>query len=398
MNFSINDRAINNKTPTYIIAELSCNHNGNFDEAIRIIEAAAEAGANCIKLQTYTPETISRDFGEQNACIKGTDWDGYSTFDLYKAAYTPWEWHTKLAERADYFGMDIFSSPFDESAVDFLVEQKVPALKVASFEVVDIKLLEKMAKTGLPVIMSNGMTTPSELCKAVQILRSNGCKNISILHCNSGYPALFEDANLKTIPAISDIFADENGPVTVGLSDHTLWADPENRNKPMGHITPTEAVRFGARIVEIHLIMNRAEGKALMKEKKGGFDWAFSREPDELKRMIDCIRKVECDPEWQYDSEEERQIARLTHGKVWMWPTEKEKPSRKIRPSLYSTAYIHAGEKLIFQGGNNNAGNFDSIRPNDGLPIEYTDIINGAYALCDIKPGEPIQWKHILKK
>ncbi len=398
MSFKIGDRKIGLEHPTYVIAELSCNHNGDINEAFAVIDAAADAGADCVKLQTYKPETISRDFGDNNINIKGTEWDGYSTFDLYKKAYTPWDWYQKLADHAKHHGMDIFSSPFDETAVDFLVEQNTPCLKVASFEVVDTKLLEKMAKTGLPIIMSNGMTTPEELTRAVSILREHGCKDLSLLHCNSGYPALFEEANLKTIPVLSDVYADENGPLTAGLSDHTLWADPETRQIPMGHITPTESVRFGARIIEVHLMSSRADSRALMEDKKGGFDWAFSREPHELKQMIDCIRAVEKDPEWQYDTQAERDTAALTHGKIWMWPTSKEWPSRGVRPSLYVTANIKKGDKLIFQGGHTNDGNFDSIRPNEGLDIQYTDIVNGAKVTHDIKMGEPLTWKHVLLK
>lgn len=380
--FNIGKRKVGGDAPCYIIAEISCNHNGDFDEARKIIEAAAAAGADSVKLQTYTADTITRNFKYKS---EGTMWAGMDLHALYAKAHTPWEWHKDLAKVAADNGMQLFSSPFDETAVDFLVDQGVEVLKVASFEAVDTKLMEYMAKTGLPIIVSNGMTDFLEMKESIDVLRSAGAKDIAALHCNSGYPASFSEVNLATIPAIADIFD-----VVPGLSDHTLYFDHENKADPQAHVSPVEGVRFGAKIIELHLMLDRAEGKALFEKDAGGYDWPFSREPAELKKMIDMIRRFEKDGVIEYETEGERIAAAATHGKVCFDPTERELASRSFRPTLWVVEDVKAGDFFKFAGGKQ--GNLDSIRPGGGLHVRYADFLEGRTATRDIPAGTPVNW------
>lgn len=370
--------------PCYIIAEVSCNHNGDFDEAVKIIKAAKYAGADAVKLQTYTADTMTRDFTKMP---KGTMWENMDLHGLYKKAQTPWDWHEKLKKVADAEGLHIFSSPFDETSVDYLVEQNVPVLKLASFEVVDIKLIEKMASTGLPIIMSNGMTDFLEMDEAIRTLRHCGVEDIALLHCNSGYPARFEEANLKTIPVLEKMFD-----CVTGLSDHTLFDDPDHHSGPMAHVAPLEAVKRGAKIIEVHLQLDRAEAKALFDKDEGGYDWAFSREPEELKTMIDMIRQYERDGEADYKTGAERNAAKRALGQVCFEPTAKEHASRLLRPSLWVTKEIRKGDIFHFAAEDKDGGNFDSIRPGGGLHIRFTDFVEGRIASRDIEQGEPLAW------
>lgn len=381
-NFKIQNRLIGKDQPCYIIAEISCNHEGNIEEAKAIIRAASECGADAVKLQTYTADTMTRDF---NTKPKGTIWEKTDLYSLYQKAYTPWEWYDELQKCADSFGLHLFSSPFDETAVDFLETQNVPAYKVASFEIVDTKLLQKVAATGKPVIISNGMTDYLELKEAVDTLRAAGVKDLAVLHCNSGYPAAFDEANLNTIPAIEKLF----GCVT-GLSDHTLFANPVTYADPLAHITAFEAVKKGAKIIEVHLMLDRTKARSLMEKNEGGFDWPFSREPLELKKTIDLIRAYEAGETIPYDTELEKSVAASTHGSVCFEPTPREIASRAARPSLWVVADIKAGEPLKFCGGK--PGNFDSIRPGGGLHIRYADMLDGTKAARNLKAGEPLEW------
>lgn len=383
--FKIGKRIIGNEHPCYIIAEISCNHEGDKEEAKRIIDAAAVAGADAVKLQIYTADTISRNFDRR---AEGTIWEDIDLHALYSKAQTPWEWSKELKEYANSCGLDLFASPFDETAVDFLVhELDVPALKIASFEIVDTKLLQKVARTGLPIIVSNGMTDFLEIKEAVDILKENGCAELALLHCNSGYPAAFEEANLKTMRVMGSLFD-----TVVGLSDHTLFADHENYKDPMAHVTPLEAVRLGAKIIEVHLTSDRTQARALFEKGEGGFDWPFSMEPDELRKMIDMIRTYEKTGEINYETSQEQSMAHVTHGFVNFKPTEKELNSRNVRPSLWVVQDMKAGDEFIFGAENKDKGNFDSIRPSGGLHIRYTDYIEGKKATRDIAAGEPIVW------
>lgn len=383
----IDGKPIGEQHPSYIIAEVSCNHEGDFNEARRIIEAAAAAGADAVKIQTYTADTISRNFGTRP---KDTIWESLDLYKLYDKAHTPWNWTKDLMSVAKDNGLHFFSSPFDETAVDFLVDAGVPALKVASFEVVDTKLLEHMAKTGLPIIMSNGMTDYLEMEESVRVLRDHGVKDLALLHCNSGYPASFHEANLKTIPAIAELFD-----VVAGLSDHTLFLDADNYAKPLAHVTPVEAVRFGARVIELHLMLDRTHARSLFEKKEGGYDWPFSREPDELKKMIDMIRHYERTGEIIYETQDEKAAAAATHGRVCFEPTAKEMNSRNLRPSLWVVEDMKAGEQFHF-AAMTRKGNFDSIRPAGGMHVRFTDFVNGKKAARDVKAGEPLSWDMIL--
>lgn len=386
--FYIKDRKVGANQPCYIIAEISCNHEGDKEEAKKIIHAAAEAGADAVKIQTYTADTITRDFSNKP---EGTMWADIDLYALYKKAHTPWDWSFELKEVSESLGLHFFSSPFDETAVDFLVKDLgVPVLKIASFEIVDTKLLEKAAKSGLPIILSNGMSDFLELKEAIDCLRQHGCKDLAVLHCNSGYPAAFHEANLKTIPAMAELFD-----TVIGVSDHTLYYDHENHETPMAHITPLEAVKLGAKVVEVHLMTDRAYARTLFEKQEGGFDWPFSREPEELARSIKMIREYEANGHIEYDTQQEADIAQIPHGKVNFAPTEKELKSRVARPSLWVVKNVKAGEVLSFAAENKEHGNFDSIRPAGGLHVRFTDLIHGKKAAKDLRAGQPLSWEDI---
>lgn len=347
MNIKINTREIGPNFPTYIIAEMSANHGKDFNKAIRIIKAAKNAGADAVKLQTYTPDTITINCENDYFKIKGTIWEGKNLYQLYEDAYTPWEWQPKLKKVADEIGIELFSTPFDETAVDFLEKMEVPAYKIASFEIVDIPLLRKIGCTGKPVIMSTGMASLSEIDEAVCTLRAYGCKELALLKCVSTYPASPEEMNLKTIPNLSQTFQ-----VPVGLSDHSM-ALP----------VPVAAVCLGACIVEKHFTLNRDEP---------GPDSAFSLEPDEFKEMVQAIRTTE-----------------KALGKVSYEITEKEKESRVFRRSLFVVEDIKKGEAFTEK-------NVRSIRPGNGFHTRYLKDIIGKKVVKDILKGTPITWDCLI--
>jgi pseudaminic acid synthase len=340
---SINERKIGPGHPAYIIAEMSANHNQNFERAVKIIEAAKNAGADAVKLQTYTPDTITIDCDNEYFRIKGTIWEGKNLHDLYSEAYAPWEWQPKLKQVADKLALDLFSSPFDSTAVDFLEGMEVPAYKVASFEVVDLPLLRKISKTKKPIIMSTGMATLSEIDEAVQTIRGAGGSDLALLKCTSAYPAPIEEINLRTIPHLAEAFG-----VPAGLSDHT-----------MGSAVPLAAVTLGACIVEKHLTLSR---------KEPGPDSAFSMEPHEFKEMVEAVRIVE-----------------KAVGEVHYEVTENERASRVFRRSLFVVKNIKAGEQFTEE-------NVRSIRPGHGLHTRYFDIILNSRARMALKKGTPLNW------
>lgn len=340
----INARRIGPGFPVYIVAEMSANHNQSFEQAIRIIEAAKEAGADAIKIQTYTPDTITIDCDNEYFRIKGTIWDGRTLYDLYGEAYTPWDWQPRLLEVANSVGIDLFSSPFDATAVDFLEDMHVPAYKVASFENVDIPLLRRIAATGKPVIMSTGMASLAEIDEAVQTLRVAGAEQVALLKCTSAYPSPAEAMNLRTIPHLAEAFD-----VPVGLSDHTLAA-----------AVPVAAVALGACIVEKHFALSRATA---------GPDSAFSLEPHEFKAMVDAVRTVE-----------------KAIGKVHYGVNEREAASRAFRRSLFVVQDMRAGDAFSEE-------NVRSIRPAYGLHTRHLSEVLGHTAKQDIKRGTPLEWK-----
>ena len=336
------------KKPTFIIAELSANHNQDFELAVKTIKAMKEAGADAIKLQTYTPDTITIDCDNEyfQEIHKGTLWEGKTLYELYREAYTPWEWQPKLKKIAEDSGLLCFSSAFDKSAVDFLEKMNVPAYKVASFEITDIPLIEYIASKGKPVIMSTGIATLSDIEEAVNACKRMGNEQIALLKCTSAYPAPIEEANLKTIPNLKETFG-----TVVGLSDHTL-----------GSSVAIASVALGAKIIEKHFILDR---------NIGGPDVAFSMEPEEFKQMIKSIREVE-----------------KALGKVNYELSEKVKKNRVFARSLFVVKDIKKGETFTEE-------NVKSIRPGHGLQPKYYDKVIGKKSVKDIKRGAPVKWKII---
>ena len=343
----INGRRIGTGHPCYIVAEMSANHNQSFDDAVKIIEAAKEAGADAIKLQTYTPDTMTIDCRSPYFQIgKGSTWEGRNLYDLYGEAYTPWEWQPKLKEIADNLDIDLFSTPFDDTAVDFLEAMEVPAYKIASFEIVDLPLIKRVAQTGKPIIMSTGMATLAEIDEAVSVIREAGNSQIGLLKCTSTYPAPPEAMNLLTIPHLSRTFG-----VPVGLSDHTL-----------GTAVPIAGVALGACIVEKHFTLSRSAP---------GPDNAFSLEPDEFKAMVEAVA-----------------IAEKAQGSVHYGASEHESKSLIFRRSLFVVQDMKSGE--IFT-----AANIRSIRPGHGLHTRHLEDVLGRHAARDIKRGTPLTWELI---
>ncbi len=344
MKLEIAGKIINDYSNAFIIAELSANHNQDFDVAIKSIEAIKECGADAVKLQTYTADTITMDCDNDYFQIKqGTIWDGTTLYKLYKQAYTPWEWQPKLKQYAEKLGLICFSSPFDLTAVDFLEQMNVPAYKIASFEIVDLPLIEYVASKGKPIIISTGIATEEEISDAVEACRKVGNNQIALLKCTSEYPAPIEGANLVTIPYIAEKYK-----VVAGLSDHTL-----------GTTASITAVALGARIIEKHFILDRTIG---------GPDSSFSLEPKEFKQMVAAIREAE-----------------KSLGKVSFELTEKIRKSRHFSRSLFAVKDIKAGEIITKE-------NVRSIRPADGLPPKYLPKILGKISSIDITKGTPISW------
>ena len=339
----IGNRLIGDGQPTYVIAEMSGNHNQSLDQALKIVRAAKEAGADAVKLQTYRPDTITIDCENEYFRIKGGLWNGKNLYQLYGEAFTPWEWHRPLKEEAQRCGLDLFSTPFDHTAVDFLEGLEMPVYKVASFENVDLPLLRKMASTGKPVIMSNGMATLAELDEAVTTLKTAGCHSLALLKCTSAYPAPPREMNLLTIPHLAECFG-----VPVGLSDHTL-----------GIAASVVAVSLGACIIEKHFTLSRSDP---------GPDSAFSLEPAEFRSMVDAIR-----------------LAEQALGEVHYGLTRKEEEGKVFRRSLFVVQNVGQGEVFTPE-------NVRSIRPGHGLHTRYIEEVLGRRATKDIQRGTPLSW------
>jgi pseudaminic acid synthase len=340
----IGNRTIGQDRPVYVIAELSANHNQEFENAVTLIHRAKEAGADAVKLQTYTADTITmQSEGEQFRIAGGTLWDGRTLHDLYREAYMPWEWQPKLKKVANDLGIDLFSTPFDDSAVDFLEKMNVPAHKVASFELVDIGLIQKIARTGKPMIISTGMATVEEIEEAVQAARQAGAGQIALLKCTSAYPARPDEANLRTIPELAKRFG-----VPAGLSDHTMET-----------AVVVAAVTLGACIVEKHITLSRS---------LKGPDSEFSLEPQEFKAMVEAIRTTE-----------------QALGAVHFGVSPQEANSRAFRRSLYVVLDLRRGEEFT-------AENVRSIRPGNGLHTRHLSQVLGKRAARDIVRGTPLGW------
>lgn len=341
------DKIIGDNQKPFIIAEMSGNHNHSLDRAISIVDAAAEAGADAIKLQTYTAETMTLK-GAYTIDDENSLWKGKELFDLYKLAYTPWEWHPTLIEHALRRGLIPFSSPFDATAVDFLEDLNVPIYKIASFENTDYPLLKKIARTGKPVIMSTGVSTIADIFDSVKVLKENGCQELVLLKCTSTYPASPENTNLLTIPVLQKIFPD----CIIGLSDHT-----------MGIGAAVAATALGARVIEKHFTLRRADG---------GVDSAFSLEPEELKALV---------------VESER--AFLALGEPQLDVLEAEKSSKFFKRSIYVAEDIASGEPF-------SSKNLRVIRPGIGLEPKYLEYILGKNAKKALKAGTPLSFEDLL--
>jgi pseudaminic acid synthase len=343
-NFRIGTRSIGSGQPVYIVAEISANHNQDFEQAVRLLHAAKEAGADAVKLQTYTPDTITiRSDQEYFRIGGGTLWDGRTLYDLYGEAHTPWEWQPRLKQVADQLGLDLFSSPFDSTAVDFLEAMNVPAYKLASCELVDIGLIQKMARTRKPLLISTGMGTVEEIDEALNAAADTGSTEVALLKCTAAYPALADEMNLLTIPEMARRFQ-----VPVGLSDHS-----------MGVAVPVVAVALGACIIEKHITLTRS---------LPGPDSAFSLEPEEFKSMVEAVR-----------------IAEKALGEVQFGPSAHEQSTRVFRRSLFIVEDVKQGEALT-------AENVRSIRPGHGLHTRHLPRVIGKRAVRDIERGTPVTW------
>jgi pseudaminic acid synthase len=344
MSIKIGNRVVGKTAPVFVVAELSANHLQNFELAVKTIKATEECGADAVKLQTYTPDTITIDSDNECFQIKqGTLWDGRTLYQLYQEAYTPWEWQPKLKKMTEDLGLLCFSSAFDKSAVDFLETMGVPAYKVASFEITDVPLIEYIASKGKPVLISTGVATLSDIEEAVNACKRMGNSQIALLKCTSAYPAPLEEVNLRTIPNLAETFG-----VVVGVSDHTL-----------GISVPIAAVALGAKIIEKHFILDR---------NLGGPDSAFSLEPEEFRAMVLSVREVE-----------------KALGEITYELTEKIEKSREFARSLFVVRDVEAGELLTEES-------VRSIRPGFGLRPKYLREILGKRARRDVKKGTPLTW------
>jgi pseudaminic acid synthase len=341
----IDHRIVGANAPPFIIAEMSGNHNQSLPRALEIVEAAAKSGAHALKIQTYTPDTMTLDINEREFHIADPKslWAGTSLYKLYGEAYTPWEWHEPIFARAKALGIIAFSTPFDDTSVDFLESLNVPCYKIASFENTDLPLIRRVAATGKPLIISTGMATLAELDETVRAAREVGCKDLILLKCTSTYPASPENTNVSTIPHMRDMFQCE-----VGLSDHT-----------MGTGVSVASVALGATVIEKHFTLSRADG---------GVDSTFSMEPDEMHQLV-----IETERAWQ------------SLGKISYGPTKAEAKSIQFRRSLYIVKDLKAGELL-------NNKNLRAIRPGLGLPVKFQNILLGKPVNQDIKAGTAMSW------
>lgn len=347
--FSIGGRPIGEDQAPYIIAEMSANHNGSIDTAFRIIREAKKSGADALKIQTYRPDTITLESNLPDFQIQGGLWDGRTLFELYKWAHTPWEWHGPIFEYGRKIGITIFSSPFDNTAVDLLEDLNAPAYKIASFEAIDHALIKYVASTGKPMIISTGMADEQEIAEAIDAARSGGCKELAILHCVSGYPAPSEDYNLRTIPDMMRKFG-----LVTGLSDHTL-----------DNTTAITSVALGASIIEKHFTLDRSGG---------GPDDSFSLEPHELMALCRDSKTA-----WAA-------LGRVDYGRK-----SSEQGNVKFRRSLYFVKNLKAGEVI-------GADAVRSVRPGFGMAPKYLDSIIGSFAAVDIAMNTPVSPEKIKSK
>ena len=342
---SFEELSIGGSNPCFIIAEVSANHNNDLDRALAIVDAAAKSGADAIKLQTYTPDTLTILSDRPEFQVSGTIWEGETLYSLFEKATLPWDWHKPLFDRARSHGMQAISTPFDFTAVDFLEDHGVDFYKIASSELVDIPLIKRVAQTGKPVLISTGMGNLAEIKEALDTLRANGCPDICLLKCTAAYPAKVEEANLRTLVEFAERFS-----VIPGLSDHT-----------MGLTVPMTATALGAKVIEKHITLARADG---------GPDSAFSLEPDEFAEMVQSVRQTEA-----------------ALGQAVFEPSASEIRSRDFRRSLYVVTEVKAGEPFTPE-------NLRSIRPANGLHPRMYEQVLGKNATQDIAAGTPLEEGH----
>jgi pseudaminic acid synthase len=345
----ISNRPIGKGRPVYCVAEMSANHLQSYDQAAKIIEAAKQAGADAVKMQTYTPDTMTINCDNDCFQIKGTVWQNQTLYELYQKAHTPWEWQPKLKALADRIGIDLFSTPFDQTSLQFLEALGVPAFKIASFEIVDLPFLRAVARMGKPIILSTGMASLSEIDEAVRTIQGAGGRQLALLKCTSVYPASPQEMNLRTIPHLSDTFQ-----VPVGLSDHSLEV-----------AVPAVAVALGACIIEKHITLDR---------RAGGPDSSFSLEPQEFQNMVKTVRTAEA-----------------SLGRISYDSQKRETENRAFRRSLFTIQNVKKGENF-------SAENIRSIRPAGGLHTRYLEDVLGMKAVCDIPRGTPLSWEVIFGK
>ena len=334
----------------FIIAEMSGNHNQSLDRALAIVDAAAETGVDALKIQTYTADTMTLNLNEREFRINDPKslWYGRSLYDLYQEAYTPWEWHKPIFERCREKGIIGFSTPFDSTSVDFLETLEIPIYKIASFENIDLPLLQKVARTGKPIVMSTGMASAAELSEAVDAVRNAGCSQLTLLKCTSSYPSSPEDSNLRTIPHMRELFQCD-----VGLSDHTL-----------GLGAAVASIALGATVIEKHFTLSRAEG---------GVDAAFSLEPQEMKQLVNECRR-----------------AFQALGTVSYQRTKAEEKSLQFRRSLYVVEDVQAGDVVTEE-------NIRAIRPGLGMEPKYLDLVMGFRFTQAVLKGTALNWNHLLR-
>ncbi|TBL67787.1 pseudaminic acid synthase [Paenibacillus thalictri] len=347
---TIYNKKIGKDHPPFIIAEMSGNHNQSLERALKIVEEAARAGVQALKIQTYTADTMTLNIDNKDDFFISDEkslWKGNSLYKLYQQAYTPWEWHRPIFEKCKELDIIAFSTPFDSTAVDFLEELDVPCYKIASFENTDIPLIKKIAQTGKPMIISTGMATVAELDETVQIARQYGCNELVLLKCTSTYPASPENTNISTIPHMEKLFGCQ-----VGLSDHT-----------MGNGVAVGSVALGATVIEKHFTLSRADG---------GVDSTFSLEPHEMSQLV-----IETERVW-------KSLGEISYG-----PTDTEKSSLKYRRSLYISEDLKAGDVLTMD-------NIRAIRPGYGMPTKYLEIILGKKIKVDVEKGQPLNWDIVI--
>ncbi|MDC3122634.1 N-acetylneuraminate synthase family protein [Alphaproteobacteria bacterium] len=367
----------------YLIAELSCNHNGDIQEMFDLIHTAKDLGIDCVKIQSYTPETISADVSINTKSI----WKKVSLRKLYKKAHTPNEWIKDIIGLCKKIKIDFFLTPYSEQELSKLNKYNIQKYKLASFEINDHKLIENLCKTKKDLIISNGMATLKELHESINLIKKYGNK-LTVLHCNSGYPANFEELDLITIQSIKKIFE-----CKVGYSDHTVFKNTTKLTNPMPSLAPLIATYLGAEVIEFHLINNRKRSKELFDKKIGGFDWAFSKEPMEVIDLINRINKTSKKDFFNSLSSIEKKLFPKIIGKYKVGPSKRELESIKFRPSLWTTKNIKKGDRLKF--GYNKRSNFDSLRPSGGLDLNYTDTINNKKINKNLKAFTPLKIEYI---